>query len=427
MKTELYHYRIHPLVVPLNTSKRMEIQPLETQYAFSEKATYSVKVCSLTRTLRGGFAPQDNEVAATVENGNLFFDYTFDAEEECYIRVFKKGWKDCIVQLSVYALADDLFALRPLKGDFHVHTCGSDGRETSPVAAANYREQGFDFTVISDHHNYAPSVEAQEAYQEIPLGMRIVNGEEVHTPNNYVHVIHFGGTASVNALFEDDTEEYEKEVAEIIAETKDIPYEDAFTWAANIWAVRRIHAVGGLAVFCHPFWISDVHNVPNELSRVFLMGEDFDAFELIGGQSAHENNLQVALYNDLRALGCTMPVLGASDSHGTINRGLFNKMFTVVFAEENEVQSIIAAVKKGLTAPVEVYEDSVNYSVHGSFRHVAYTRFLMEHYFAPQALLCREEGILMRLYLLGDKAAGERLTAIAGRTDEYYRRSFGLA
>lgn len=426
MLIDLFHYRVNPLIVRVGVPQSLEIQPLESQFAFSEEYSYTVTVCGLTRRLTGFIEQENNDVTGHVKEGSLWFDFCFEYEEECYIRIQQQGRKNRLVQLSVYALQEDLFHLRPLKGDFHVHSSRSDGREVPEVAVASYRAAGFDFTAITDHMRYQPSVEAQEAYRDIPLGMHIFNGEEVHTPMNYVHVIHFGGNASVNALFEEDSDEYFEQVEKIM-ETEDIPYADKFTYAANLWSCRRIHERGGLAIFCHPHWCENVHNVPEDLARLFLMEKEFDAFELIGGQSAHENNLQTAMYYEMRAKGCTMPVLGCSDSHGTIQRPLFNHMFTIVFAKENSKEAILEAVKQRLTAPVEVYEDSVNYSVHGELRLVQYTRFLMEHYFAPQALFCQEEGILMRLYVLGDKSAGERLAQLANRTDEYYKKSFGVS
>ena len=84
------------------------------------------------------------------------------------------------------------------------------------------------------------------------------------------------------------------------------------------------------------------------------------------------------------------------------------------------VDAILEAVKNLNSVAVEVYEDSVNYSVHGSYRLVSYARFLVEHYFALTARLCAEEGLLMNAYTLGDKTAGERLTALKNRTDDFY-------
>ena len=272
---------------------------------------------------------------------------------------------------------------------------------------------------ITDHHLYFPSKQAQDAYVDVSLGMLILNGEEVHTPDNYVHVIHFGGDSSVNELFENDQDQYYAEVQQII-ETEDIPYEGKFTYAANMWAVEKIRAVNGLAVFCHPHWINDTYNVPDSLSRAFLENGVFDAFEVIGGQTAHENNMQTALYHQLRSEGVKIPITGASDSHGTINSGLFNKMYTVVFTPDNTRDGIIQAVKDFRSVAVHVYEDSVNYNVHGSYRLVSYARFLIENYFALTEHICAEEGILMRAHILGDSSAKARLAHLKEKTDDFY-------
>ena len=45
---------------------------------------------------------------------------------------------------------------------------------------ANYRRDGFDFLAITDHGRYYPSLEAIEAYKNIPTGLKIFRGEEVH-------------------------------------------------------------------------------------------------------------------------------------------------------------------------------------------------------------------------------------------------------
>lgn len=423
MKTELYQYSVLPRIVPLNREVELAVHPVQTQFRFLPEITYTVQVCSLTRRLHGKFSPKNNIHTGTVRDGVLYFSHTFLREEECYLRIFRQDEENRIVQLSVYALEDDLFALRPLKGDFHVHTCRSDGKETPAMVAANYRYAGFDFVPITDHRQYAPSIEAQEAYQDVPLGLLIVNGEEVHTPENYVHVINFGAASSVNALYEDESDTYRKEVQAIL-DTEEIPYEDQFVYAANLWAARKIRERGGLAMFCHPHWLENVHNVPDDLVRLFVLGDEFDAFELIGGQITHENNMQIALYNDLRTQGRVLAPIGASDSHGTINSPLFNKMYTIVFAQDNTTQAIIDAVRAYRCAPVEEYMDSQEYSVHGSYRHVSYARFLLTHYFAPMQKLCEEEGVLMQLHLQGDKEATSRLAQLQNRTTEFYRTMF---
>ena len=58
----------------------------------------------------------------------------------------------------------------------------------------------------------------------------------------------------------------------------------------------------------------------------------------------------------------------------------------------------------------------------GSYRMVKYAIFLMEHYFPLHNELCVEEGVLMREYILGDKSAGEVLSALSGRVERYAKK-----
>ena len=75
-----------------------------------------------------------------------------------------------------------------------------------------------------------------------------------------------------------------------------------------------------MAIFCHPFWIDNVYNVPVALLQLYLEQGFADAFELVGGLTNHENTLQVAFYQDMLTKGCRIPTVGNSDSHGTVDR-----------------------------------------------------------------------------------------------------------
>ena len=424
MKNEMYFYSITPKLININKNTEITVKPLDTRYNFEDDMEYLIEILPLTRNSRFFNQTDDNKVISKGAGNSLKFSYTFDKEEEYYIRIYKKGSNERLIQLSVYALEDDLYNRRPLKGDLHVHSCRSDGNETPPVVIANYRYAGFDFMGLTDHGRFFPSAEGIEAYKDVDLGMALFTGEEVHTPENYVHVVHFGGKYSVNDLFLKNDELYRKEVDEII-DSEEIPFEDKYTYASCLWEARKIREAGGLCIYPHPHWISNVHNVPDELSYLFLTKNIFDAFELIGGQSAHENNMQTAFYNQLRSEGYKIPVVGSSDSHGTINRGLFDKMYTIVFAGEYEHDNILQSIKDCYSVAVEVYNDSVNYSVHGEYRLVSYARFLIENYFAFTALLCQEEGLLMRQYLLGICGAKERLSKLKNRVTNYYNLCSG--
>ena len=456
----IFQYRLLPSVLPVNVRTEVAIQALDGRQNFSKDSSYEVVVLPLTRRSFVSEKNGDKERAALAEGigaeraarlGNqgdsvqriparlvgdrLCFSYTPEKEESYTVFIEENG--ECRpVELEFYALEKDLYALRPLKGDFHAHSCRSDGQELPAVVAASYRSAGFDFNVLSDHGRYYPSQEMIDAYKDVRHDLLLVNGEEVHAPQNYVHVIHFGGRYSINEIFQKDPALFYREVTDI-AEHEEIPYpQNPFLYATNRWLVRKIREAGGLAVYCHPHWIyNGQHNDPDELSRLFLQNREFDAFELLGGQTRHENDLQVALWNDVRAEGVYVPPLGASDEHGTLDAGLFNQEFTIVFARENSVSAIIDAVRAGNCVAVEyshkqaqpLYynKDEDAYSVHGTYRLVAYARFLMRSYFPCTAALAAPEGQLMREYILGVPNAAEALEALSGRTEGCYRALFG--
>lgn len=431
MKNELYFYLAEPSVFKAGERSEVSVSALDKRYTFDADGSYTVELLPL-RENQMRFDDAAVTVVPEVREGKLCFAYSFPREGEYYLRVFRDGNR--LFQISVYALEADLYALRPLKGDTHVHSCRSDGKETPEVVAANYRSAGFDFMALTDHHQYAPSVEAIEAYKGVSLGMTQFCGEEVHSPDTYLHIVHFGGKFSVNKLFQDDREAFMRDIAYIMR-TEPIPFTDErsrFVYASALWCVEKIHRAGGIAIFPHPHWISNMFNVPDEMSRAFMLNDVFDAFELIGGQSAHENNFQTQFYYEMReeyyerrGKRMALPVLGASDSHGTINSGWFDRKYSVVFAKSREKQDILDAIRAGMCCAVEVYEDSANYTVHGHYRLSSYARFLCENYFPRTRVFCEVEGELMREYILGYEGAAELLDRRSGAGDAFYRRYFG--
>ena len=96
-----------------------------------------------------------------------------------------------------------------------MHSYYSDGTESPAYVAAYCRKIGLDFIAITDHGKYHPSLEAINAFQTFETDFKIFPGEEVHPPENEIHMINFGGKFSINELFK-DKEKYMKEVEEII-------------------------------------------------------------------------------------------------------------------------------------------------------------------------------------------------------------------
>lgn len=126
-------------------------------------------------------------------NDMLTFTHTFDGEQEYSVRIYREKDNQLILKTSVYALKRDLFERRPFLGDFHVHSCFSDGTESPEFVAAMYRQAGYDFISITDHGRMDSSLRAIAAYSQVPIDFHIYRGEEVHPPYCAVHIVNFGG------------------------------------------------------------------------------------------------------------------------------------------------------------------------------------------------------------------------------------------
>ncbi|MBR6771912.1 MAG: hypothetical protein IKM29_00815 [Clostridia bacterium] len=384
-------------------------------------------------------------------DGCLRFTAVFKGEQEHYVRIFKsadENDRERLCQLSVYSVAEDLAGRFPYMGDLHIHTRYSDGKEDPAFVAANYRKAGYDFIAITDHGRYYPSLYAIKAYEGARLGLNLVPGEEVHLPYNDVHIVNFGGKWSVNGLHDGssqykdvgdeislravDTEncpsevmsvaEYERQVEEIAARNTYPEGVAPFVAASCQWGFEHIQAAGGLAIFAHPYWINDTFHVSEKMTDFLFDQNKFDAFEVLGGEAyLDQNEFQVMHYNEARIRGVRFPVVGSSDSHGTVNNPKWRLGQTIVFAPENSREALIDSVRNFYT--VAVGNVSPQYHLAGELRFVRYGRFLMDNYFPLHDELCFEEGRMMRDYING-RAEAEELSSLANRTKELESKYF---
>ena len=97
-----------------------------------------------------------------------------------------------------------------------------------------------------------------------------------------------------------------------------------------------IRNVGGLCIFAHPFWeVCHSYNTPiNVVLEVFKRGY-FDAYELMSGIEQDKNNIQLAVYNEMRTRGIKVPIVGSTDCHNTHIRGVEHAgdAHTLVFSD----------------------------------------------------------------------------------------------
>ena len=455
MKDSLHNYDVFPKVFPAGKEITVTVKPLGAHADF-EKREYRVDICPLNQGTPNDYPHFSGFRTLNVspdDDGCIRVTDTFNGEQEHYIRIYTDEKK--YIQLSVFSLDEDLCGLYPFVGDLHMHTCRSDGRQAPAIVAANYRRHGYDFLAITDHRRYYPSLEAINAFRDVPIEFNLVTGEEVHMPKgdedhiNDVHIVNFGGKYSVNALVKDSAhnlevgegkdlrsldgccpetmtkEEFWADVDEYM-KTVDIPEGvEPFAYACCKYIFDEIRKADGLGIFAHPTWISNVFQVPAALTKALFKDRCFDAFEVLGGESYYEQNgYQTLIYYEEAAKGNRVPIVGSTDSHSSINNRNGFICSTMVFAPENTREEIIKAVKGYKSVAIDTI--STEHRMVGPFRLVNYANFLYREFFPLHDELCYEEGRLMKGYVTGEENAAELLKAISGRMKKQREKYFAF-
>lgn len=427
------YFDIWPKVVRADRETTITIKPLFRHSEFKSGEQLKVRYVRDDGNVDGGGCEPwvaFTEIPFEQDGGMLRIKHFFAGENEHTFRlvaVDQEQKEKLIANLHVFSLKADLFELRPFKGDFHLHSFCSDGLESPAYVAASTRKVGMDFMALTDHHRYEPSLEAIAAMEKLPTDLRCYPGEEVHCPNSPVHVVNFGGAFSLNNIFRNDEERFRTETS--VYEEKlssDIHPSLRYQIAAAEWSFDQIRSGGGVSIYCHPYWRPEErYYVHSKVNDTIIDRQRFDALEVIGGFYRHQmesNALAVAHYQEARAKGQKIPVVGVSDSHGC-DRDLFGWYYTVVLAHSVEFKDIAEGISSLNSVAVEAVEGEFPRVV-GPFRQVRYIYFLLREYFPLHDKLCREEGGALLDVLSGDTTAEKRLAGLKGRVpallDKYW-------
>jgi hypothetical protein len=425
MQKEANYYDVFPRVVRSGSETVVTIRPLFGHVAFAPGATYRVALTPIEGAAAQMRWRETARQTLKPQQGELRVPCRFEGEQE-YVLALEADGKT-LAEFRLYALDEDLFTRWPYKGDFHMHTHYSDGKESPAYVAASCRKIGMDFMAITDHRRYAPSLEAMRAFNGVDCDLRIYPGEEVHPPENRVHILNFGGSFSVNDLF--PSESYTREVQAIQDRLVDFPPGvDTYPYASCVWCYDKIREGGGLGVFCHPYWFTQQRfDVPQALADALFERQPYDALELIGGyfpQELESNVLQVARYHEERARGRRIPIVGVSDAHGCETGFLFGWYYTIAFSPSTDLPDLVRSIKDLYSVAVEALPDETPRAF-GPFRLVRYAQFLMREIFPFHDRLCAEEGRLMLAYAAGDPQAASALTPLKGRTQKLLEHMWG--
>lgn len=419
-------YKCFPSVICVGKETKITIFPRDLSRRFREDKEYELAIKGSNEDELNYHCSLSYLHPFTIQNGCLCFTHTFESEQEYIVRFREKG--DKLIKIPVYAVEEDLYELRPLKGDLHTHSYYSDGSDGLAMVPANYREQGFDFFALTDHNRMFPSILASELYEGTPIGMNIIQGEEVHTPGSQLHIVHVGGSESVCNKYIHNMEDYEKAVDEIEATLTYAPEQYRRRLAMAKWACEEIHKVGGIAIFAHPYWRPRNYNIPKEFADLLFDEKIFDAFELMGGIKSIDNNKQLALWQEQLIIGNLIPVVGSSDSHDhDFGDNVFGHRFTYVFAKSNKTEDILDAIRSGYCVSGELPENNEE-EVHfysTKLRLVLFAHFLYNNYFDETCRLSFGEGILMRRYAEGEPV-GDILSSLADTVENFYKKFYGL-
>lgn len=408
------NFRFRHLVFPVRRDCTVTVEPV-FPVVVSENAEYTMIVKPFSGLRRYGLR---NAEGAPTEADEAFFNETHVLavkgdhlelkasfpQEDCYLcKLFVNGVQ--AEALELYALNGDLFGKTPFKGDNHMHTWMSDGKDSPMYMAAAACRHGYDYCVITDHKKFEPSLIARDFYKDTGVDFLVIPGEEVHSPDNPVHIINLGGDESVNDWWRDHEDEYRAAVDAELA-GMDVPMVEADKYAAAASQVMfdRIRSVNGVAILCHPHWIlPGGFNETEDITDYLFDHKRFDVLELIAG-GAYEvgTQMQVSYYHDRE----TMPIVGSSDSHACFGEKLEPGNFTIVFADELDAQSVKAAIRSGMA--VAGNENKL----YGEYRLVKYGYFLLRNYYPEHAAQRNRLGARMIRYASSRDEATENIIEV---------------
>ena len=362
-------------------------------------------------------------IALTDCGGGLWCAELDFAEEQRYCVKFRVG-EEVTWSYYLYAVDADLAALRPYKGDTHLHTCRSDGKGEPFDVACAYRAAGYDFIAVTDHGRYAPSEEARREVSALTDRFYIMHGEEVHPKGgSYFHIVSLNADRHVTETFEQRGDFANAEIERILSERDLSMFPDPHAAAIRLFIVDEIHRAGGFAILAHPFWETDgEYNYPTEECRHHLRQSHFDALELFGGNddTGNGNNLLELVYHDLRVEGCRIPIVGSSDAHTTVIYGdydHFSKQFSLILAADYD--DLLTAITDGRSVAVRRESDK-HFRCVGEYRYAKYARFLMAEYYPYYTTLCAAHA-----QALGEKDA-EAITAAETAITAYQERFYSV-
>ncbi|MDD5727834.1 MAG: hypothetical protein PHV59_04635 [Victivallales bacterium] len=367
-------------------------------------------------------------------NGEIGHTFRIGQAADANGRFARGSFKD----IGVYSLNEDLFALRPFKGDFHMHSvaCGHAKQEPRIVPAL-CRRAGFDFMSLTEHWRHATSLEAINAVKDWGSGLVAFPGEEFHSPNAILHSVAVGHSSGINDWMKQNPEENARlkklELEKPLLKNAELTETERDTLAQAFVLYRRGHQLGGIISYSHPYGIAEWNRVlgaPERYINFMLENADFDAVELVHGTDPYALSISNARLAELRLKGRKFAFVGVSDAHDLELDPRFGRSYTIIFARYCDFPGFKKAIKNQLTVAVNAIGLPIAFRLRGpllfgSSRLVKYGYFLQDNYWEYHDKLCQRQGELILKLLKGDTSVRPRIAELAEAIKQYRDEFFG--
>ena len=368
-------------------------------------------------------------------DGDFFvFQVEFTVEDKYRLNVHDHSQKNKkriyipIASINMYALDDDLYSVRPMKGDSHIHSTNSDGKFTPVEVALRCYEVGLDYQSISDHRRWDTSDIIMKQFGKYNTSMTFYHAEECHFAKSDIH--NFGGSQGLTAYVNANKAEFDKRIVEKI---KTMPKSMLPALKKEVATVEveaeLIRSFGGIPVFNHPYWLTS-KGFFNKSVDTICERKSVDVIEIVNfgrryGNRDFSTSLSIEKLTELREKGIKYPVIATTDAHSILNQG---NAYTIIFPKTNKWEDTKQAVLGRRMVAVcdttynEVEIDNRDTMMYGDRRLIKYARFLIKEYFPEHDKLIAEEGKALKEIL--DKGESEerlaKLKALSDKAKAYW-------
>lgn len=444
MNKHIFHYSVYPSVVRADTVTTIRIHPTGENTRFLPNECYAIEIRGVeTHCSDYSHLPVAHYQLTPNADGDLVFSHQFEGEQKHAIKLIRpqtdleatpypaithrhKRHENTDALLYVYSLYEDLYGMRCYKGEVHCHTYESDGIQDVCHTVGNYRTAGYDFLAITDHYITMSSEKAIRLFENAPVDMTLLLGEECHVPTEQIHAVHIGGRTSVNAYFRDHPDAAEQEMLAIEAELTTPAHIHRRDYAWRVWIARKAREFGGIAILAHPHWIwFDTYFMASAITQQLLADGIYDALDI----TDQEADTTVALWAEMQAQGHRIPVVGCTDSHYTDANNPHTPArggYTLVFAPDRSANNILDAIRNGRSLAVNASGNPER--IQGPYRLVKFARFLLDNYYPIYKRLCHNQGVLLSEHptdATPDPDTTQLLRALNERSEAFAHTFFG--